>query len=276
MQRASWVKFGMALAALALMAFAPVQADVVAVVNATRNACGTMVLPPLQANAKLSRATQLLASGGSPHDAARDAGYQATELAALHFTGYNDETQLRQILRKRYCRQLGDARFADVGVAQRGDDTWILLGAQLSTPHDSRAASERVLQLVNDARARARNCGSQSFAAAAPLALNATLAKAAREHTADMAHYSYMDHQGRDGSTPAQRVTRAGYKWSRVGENVAAGAGTAEDVVAGWLSSPGHCANIMNPTFTEMGVAFALANDDYGIYWTQVFAAPRK
>ena len=49
-----------------------------------------------------------------------------------------------------------------------------------------------------------------------------------------------------------------------------------EDAVAGWIKSPGHCANLMNPAFAEMGVAFAIdAASDMGIYWAQAFGTPR-
>jgi len=68
----------------------------------------------------------------------------------------------------------------------------------------------------------------------------------------------------------------AGYRWQQIGENIAAGQGSAEQVVAGWLASPGHCANIMNPGFTEMGAAYATSEGGAaGSYWTQVFGTPR-
>ena len=74
---------------------------------------------------------------------------------------------------------------------------------------------------------------------------------------------------------PAQRVARAGYSWSVVGENIAAGQRDADTVVKSWLESPGHCANLMNPEYSEVGVAFATnASSAAGIYWAQVFAAP--
>ena len=85
-----------------------------------------------------------------------------------------------------------------------------------------------------------------------------------------------MKHEGRNGSTPGQRVTQAGYRWRAVGENVAAGQPTADAVMAAWLSSPGHCANIMNGQYTEMGIASAAnERDKYGVYWTMSLAAPR-
>jgi uncharacterized protein YkwD len=61
-----------------------------------------------------------------------------------------------------------------------------------------------------------------------------------------------------------------------VGENIAYGPTTATDAVQGWLDSPGHCKNLMNPRFTEMGVAFAAGHAERrALYWVQVLAAPR-
>jgi uncharacterized protein YkwD len=74
---------------------------------------------------------------------------------------------------------------------------------------------------------------------------------------------------------PARRATRAGYSWASVAENVAGGQTTAEEVVKTWLASPGHCANLMNPRYSESGVARATDPDsEHVVYWVQVFAAP--
>jgi len=248
--------------------------DVVAIVNSLRNnGCGAK-LAPLASNTKLNQAATQLMRGKSPHDAARAADYQAMQLASIQLSGYTNELALKQILREHYCATLGDRNLQHIGIAQRDGETWILLGVQLQVPQDPQAAADRVLDLVNEARSHGHSCGSQNFVATAPLALNSLLTAAAQAHSDEMARYSYLEHKGRDGTTPAQRVTTIGYAWSHTGENIAGGPGSPEDVVAGWLKSPGHCANIMSPKFTEMGVAYALSNDDYGIYWTQVFAAP--
>jgi uncharacterized protein YkwD len=112
------------------------------------------------------------------------------------------------------------------------------------------------------------------FQAAPPLRLNPTLAGVATAHAADMARYSYFSHTGRDGSNVDGRATRAGYPWRAIGENIAAGQMTADTVVQGWINSPGHCANIMSPAFSEMGAAFVVNNQSsQGIYWAQVFGA---
>lgn len=125
-------------------------------------------------------------------------------------------------------------------------------------------------ELVNDARATARSCGAHGwFDAAPPLALEARLTRAAQLHSEDMRESGKMSHTGSDGSTLAQRIDRQGYAWASAGENVAWGHPTPEAVVAGWLGSDGHCANLMHAGFTDLG-----AGED-GSFWTLVFARPR-
>ncbi|HUO68996.1 MAG TPA: CAP domain-containing protein, partial [Gammaproteobacteria bacterium] len=123
----------------------------------------------------------------------------------------------------------------------------------------------------------ARDCGEgHHFEAARPVTASPTLAEVALEHSRDMAEHRKLGHPGSDGSAPADRVTRSGYVWRGTGENVASGQQTPDAVMKSWLASPGHCENIMEPRFTEMGVAFALAPEQNpNIYWTQVFATPR-
>ncbi|MFJ6569215.1 CAP domain-containing protein [Streptomyces sp. NPDC091292] len=124
------------------------------------------------------------------------------------------------------------------------------------------AAVARVVALVNSERGKA-GCS--------PLTLNAKLAKAAQDHSADMASNRNMSHTGSDGSDPGERITRAGYSWSTYGENVAYGYSTPEQVMDGWMSSPGHKRNILTCDFKEIGVGLAQP----GGYWTQDFGTAR-
>jgi uncharacterized protein YkwD len=135
---------------------------------------------------------------------------------------------------------------------------------------------ERVIDLVNDARSRGRRCGSERFRAAPPLSVSRSLNDAATDHARDMARRNYFDHRARDGSQPKERILRAGYEPRLSGENIAFGPESAEEVVAGWLDSPGHCANIMEPTFEHIGVGVATGKKRGRIYWVQTFGAPRK
>jgi uncharacterized protein YkwD len=86
-----------------------------------------------------------------------------------------------------------------------------------------------------------------------------------------------MAHTGTDGSEAGTRAARAGYSWRLIGENIAAGQNSAQEAVAGWLESPGHCANLMNPSFTEMGAGYDISRARMPgfAYWTQVFGVPR-
>ncbi len=140
----------------------------------------------------------------------------------------------------------------------------------------SSATARRILALVNQARATSRQCGGTTHQARGPLTLDTRLNAAAQGHARDMAANDYFDHTGRDGSNVGDRVTRQGYAWSAVGENIAAGQQTAEEVMRAWLDSPGHCSNIMSGSYTELGVGLATNSASrYGIYWAQNFAAPR-
>jgi uncharacterized protein YkwD len=140
----------------------------------------------------------------------------------------------------------------------------------------SRASvNARVVQLVNEARSHPRRCGRERFPSAPPLAVSRKLNDAAGDHARDMARRKYFEHAGRDGSEPRDRVRRAGYQSRLTGENIAFGPESAEEVVAGWLASPGHCENIMDPRFRDIGVGYAVGKKRGQIYWVQNFAAPR-
>ena len=89
-----------------------------------------------------------------------------------------------------------------------------------------------------------------------------------------MARKKYFEHRGSDGSQPKERVLRAGYESRLTGENIAFGPESAEEVVAGWLASPGHCANIMDARFADIGVGLSIGHKRGQIYWVQDFGAP--
>jgi len=131
-----------------------------------------------------------------------------------------------------------------------------------------------VLRLTNDARARGWDCALKRFGGPArpPLARNAQLDVAARAQSSGMALHDYFDHTSPlDGSGAGQRARAAGYAWLTVAENIAGGQQTPEDVVRGWLNSPGHCRNIMG-NFQEVGVSYVTRSGSrLRTYWTQVF-----
>jgi uncharacterized protein YkwD len=135
---------------------------------------------------------------------------------------------------------------------------------------------DRALALINAARNIPRRCGTTSYPAVPAVAWNALLEQAAQKHSDDMATRNFFSHTGSDGSAPWQRLTAAGYNWRSMGENIAAGYTSIDAVVAGWLKSPGHCANIMKSGFREIGLARAVnPGSRYGTYWTLDLATPR-
>jgi uncharacterized protein YkwD len=259
---------------VALAAQAP--QDPAGAVNAVRaRGCGgrPAVKPALRPDARLDRAAARIAAGDGLRDALQSAGYRATQVAVLEASG--NPASFARSLAEGGCKDITEAAYRDLGVAQRDGMTWLVLAAPLEAPAAGEAATTnaRVLALVNEARTEKRRCGFRLFDAVPPLAQSAALQRAASAHAEDMARRGVMDHAGGDGSTPADRATRAGYAWRTVGENVATGQSTPEQVVAEWLDSPRHCSNIMDSDFTEMGVA--VASSATGVYWAQVFGAPQ-
>jgi len=227
---------------------------------------------------RLDQAAQRIAQGESPDAATKASGYRSTRLFMMNMSGYESPSGLARTMAERYCKALSDPRLTDAGFFRRGASVWLVMAEPFAPPPASAAAAiaGRVLGLTNEARARARKCGDELFEAAAPLKANPLLEKAAAVHAQDMAQHSYLEHRGRDGTGVAERVGRAGYPWRSVGENIASGQTSPEQVVQEWIGSPGHCANLMSPGFTEMGVAYAVdPNSASGIYWTEVFGRPR-
>jgi uncharacterized protein YkwD len=96
------------------------------------------------------------------------------------------------------------------------------------------------------------------------------LALAAREHSTDMGVNGYFDHNSQDGTSPWDRIRKAGYD-SPGAENIAAGQTTAAEVMAAWMNSPGHRANILNCQLKALGVGYYKGSKGYGTYWTQDF-----
>jgi uncharacterized protein YkwD len=126
-----------------------------------------------------------------------------------------------------------------------------------------------VLLRVNALRAVGVVCGTAVYPAAPALNWNDLLRQAASGHSSEMARNNYFSHDGLDGKSFAQRLIDAGYNYSAAAENIAAGDLTVEQVVSHWLNSPGHCVNMMNPTYRDVGVACASSSSaSYGNYWT--------
>ena len=262
--------------------FAPCAfADIADVVNSVRaDGCGRYrgQATPLRKQRNLSAAARRLARGDSLDRALINAGYRAKHSASLNISGNTRDEAIASTLRLQFCPQVMESTFRDIGIYEGGGEVWMIVAQPLATPANKDAAkiSERVLELTNAARARGGRCGSTIYAPAKPLVMNDLLEKASADYSRELARRSTLDHEGSDGSSPADRAGRAGYKWRVVGENLASGPVTADEVMKGWLASPHHCANILDSRFTEMGVAYSVDKKSASvIYWAQMFGLPR-
>ena len=251
-------------------------------INAYRSApgscAGRAALPaaPLAKEPALARLR--VGAGTFLEPALKKAGYPADLAEMISVTGPEDAQAALAAIRDKHCGRLLSGEFAAVGTARFGNEWQIILAHPLVYPAlpDPAQLSQELLARVNEARAAPRSCGAQAFGAAPPLTWNEALAQAALGHSQDMAAKRYHAHKEPGGSEPPERATRAGYRWTRVGENIASGQQSVAQVVSDWLGSPGHCANIMNPAYTEMGAAYAVnpSNENRTPYWTQMFGRP--
>ena len=269
------------------------QADPIAALQRLRVSGCAGVLPalqPLQHNVRLDRAAALWSAGGSPLKAAERSGYHAGSAVGLRLRGSDDAIMLT--LRQTRCRTVALESLSDIGSYRNGGQYWVVMAAAATPAADLEPAArpprltdrsqtsrvaQRVLEEVNAVRARGTRCGDRAYGSAPALRLSGTLASAATAHAVDMAQYDYFEHLDLNGHSPADRVRATGYRDTLVGENIAYGPASADEVVAGWLHSPDHCENIMDPRFVEMGLAYAPGQGSRrGLYWDQVLATPAR
>ncbi len=266
------------------------RADALDVVQFLREGgCGGVLpaMTPLQPSASLNRSAELWATGRSLKAAVARSGYPAEREDGLHLTG--PQISMIVAFRKSRCRAIASPQLRDIGIYHRGLDTWVVVAASYVAPApretygvapaapETSSVAARALQLVNDVRARGTTCGRKSFPPAPPLRLAGILSDVASEHATDMAEHNYFEHTDLSGASPADRVRAVGYRERLVGENIAYGVNSIDEAVQGWLESPGHCENIMDPRFVEMGIGYAAGTTGrLGLYWDQVLTEPRS
>ncbi|MGW4073457.1 CAP domain-containing protein [Streptomyces asiaticus] len=144
-----------------------------------------------------------------------------------------------------------------------GDVYWTAVWARPFTPDGLLRLASEVIALTNAERVAAR---------LAPLSPDPRLTAAAQAHSDDMVARDFYSHTGPEGHQPWDRARAAGATHRGIGENIACGQRSPEEVVRGWMNSPGHRANILKPDFTHIGVGHATGSRA-GTYWTQVFGA---
>jgi uncharacterized protein YkwD len=290
------------LTLLAVLAAPVARADAVAAVQVLRaGGCGGLVpmAPLLHRSAALDQLAEAWSHGGPLPQLVSARGLPPNGTLGVHVTA--SDAQLLEQLRRTQCAALAGPSLREIGAYRRDLEHWVIVSAGSAAPATSAvyaaavapvtggthytsppsapstvSLSQRALQLVNEVRGRGVRCGKHEFAPTHPLSLSDTLATVAYGHASDMAQHHYFEHLDLSGKSPADRVRASGYREQLVGENIAYGPKTVDEVVQGWLDSPGHCENIMDPRFAQMGLAFATGNGtQHGLYWVQLLAAPR-
>ncbi|SFO28157.1 Cysteine-rich secretory protein family protein [Pseudomonas sp. NFACC24-1] len=214
---------------------------------------------------------------GGLRETLQDAGYQAWVVRSIRLTDARDAEEAFEMLADEHCAALLDNQYADIGVNRVGDEWRLVLAQPMGGTRmsDVGSADKTLLAQVNAARAKPRMCGRQRFAATRPLSWNAALGTAAQGHSRSMAQDNYFAHRDPDGRSTSDRARSAGFRGRKLGENIAAGQRSPSQTLHDWLASPGHCANLMNPMFTQMGAASASdSRSDARVYWTMVLGAP--
>lgn len=226
----------------------------------------------------LNVVAQHLEATGNLSQSEREAGYRSVRAHGIRMTGHRSFASIKGVLATAHCDTLIDAQWSEVGISGSLGNVSIVLAKPFvrKIPDVAQVASQ-ILTLVNSARERGATCGSLAMPSVPALLLSTTLTSVAQAHADDMATANYYAHESKNGDTPSRRMQRAGYRATTTGENIAAGQQSAEEVVSSWLESPGHCKNILNSAFTELGVGVALNNSsEKGIYWVQNFGSGER
>lgn len=165
---------------------------------------------------------------------------------------------------------VGASAFATQSNSSAGAATAALPINASATIGSSSVAARPAMRLWSGCLATAN--AERRAAGAVPLQLDLRVVAAAAGHSAYQAQTQKMSHTGSGGSNAGQRLTAAGYSWTTWGENVAAGQANCDLVLAGWLASPTHRANILNPLFRHIGIGMAMGVNGVP-YWTMDLAA---
>lgn len=146
---------------------------------------------------------------------------------------------------------------------------FIFIGLVIPSIYAQDSMALKTLTAINKARRSTCACGSEGFFQSAPsLTWNDKLAKAAIDIAIDNSKRHRLSHVGIDSSTLGTRAKRYDYTYTAIGENLARGLYTPQEVVERWLNSPNHCRNIMNQVYVEIGIA------EYNGVWAMVIGTP--
>ncbi|MDX1408921.1 MAG: CAP domain-containing protein [Saprospiraceae bacterium] len=135
-------------------------------------------------------------------------------------------------------------------------------------PTSEHALKDEFIHDLNALRNRGCYCGND-WMSGGPVTWNDRLATSATLHARQMDRYDFFEHYSRGGKDIGERVRAVGYQWRTIGENLARGHRTVDHVLRDWQKSVTHCRVLMNPKFSEMGLA------KVGTYWVLHMGKPR-
>ncbi len=144
---------------------------------------------------------------------------------------------------------------------------WLACAIAGAMPPACQPEAAQVLAAVNALRADAHRCGADAMAPARPLRWNEALALSAQRYAEELARRQTLSHEGQVLRSLGMRLRAAGYDMQQAGENLAAGQDDLAEVMAQWVSSPGHCKNLMQPAYEDVGLACVASPGRYGHYW---------
>ncbi|MFL6194409.1 MAG: CAP domain-containing protein [Thermoanaerobaculia bacterium] len=270
------------------------QAEILRRINAERQRAGA---PPLRLDPALTRAAgahaEAVASRGNVRLPAgstgemrlrlQRAGYEAHAwVESLASTSGDPESVISNLRRgdPSTWRKILDSEYRDlgVGVDRMGRaSVYSILVAVPEADYFARGTSGlRDLERVR-AAILARVNAERARAGVAPLRSNEKLDLAAQRHAQDMLARGYFAHASPEGKTVRERARAAGYEWRMIGENIAEGQFSVDEVMDTWMHSPGHRRNILDPGFKELGAGMAMgrSNGTYRVLWAQAFGTKR-
>lgn len=209
----------------------------------------------------------------------RKSGYEAHGWHQAFAAGPDDPAALVAWVKEEYpetFRSLMDPDYQEVGIGLSD-----LKGTPLYTFflawRESESFARQTAALSDPARVRSevldRANAERAAAGLPPLVLDSRLNDAAQRHAEDMLLRSYYSHSSPEGSSPGVRVRKSGYTPLRVGENIARGALSVNEVMDNWMASREHRKNLLHPGFTDLGVGVAVGRNSVGytVLWVQDF-----
>jgi len=222
-------------------------------------------------------------NGQNPIEIARSFGYEAHLLTVVAAIAPGNAARVVRGWREAdpaAFQEILSSEYTDVGiaVAARGSTPVYVVALGISAADDFRSstgglADLEVVRRTAGQRVNAERRGHRL----PPLRFEARLNRVAQDYAQKMLRDSFYGHRAPDGSDVLTRIRASGYEPLAVGENLAHGQSSVEEVVDGWLASPAHRETILDRDFRDMGLGFAFGKNanGYQVLWVQVFAKPR-